>query len=296
VDTREEDPAVARRRLKSELRTLRSRRHLTQSDVAHAMDWSTAKLIRIEGGARISQNDLKVLLEYYGVDDSEQLKPLFSLARLAKADEPWAELRGVLPPNVRSFLSYEASASVVRNYQALLVPGLLQTEEYARVVLSGLYEFTADEVSRIWAARRRRQQLHERDAPPQLFIILDEAVIRRPIGDTHVMQQQLLRLREYADMKHVTLQMLPFSVGAHPGLTTRFVHLQFADSNDEDVLYLEGPDHVVLDDPEQTPRFLARFSKLQSIAALPEKTDSFLERAIGAMGNDGNLRVESPHV
>jgi hypothetical protein len=260
------------------------------------MDWSTAKLIRIEGGARVSQNDLKVLLEYYQVDDSEQFKSLLSLARRARADEPWSELRDLLPPNVRSFLSYESSAAVVRSYQPMLVPGLLQTEEYARVVLSEVHEFNADDVNRIWATRQRRQRLHERDAPAQFFIILDEAVIRRPIGDTCVMQQQLLRLREYAGMKHITMQILPFSVGAHPGLSARFVHLQFAQSNDDDVLYLEDPDHVVRDDPEQTERFLTRFSKLQAIADVPAETESFLERAVGALGNGGRPRVESPRV
>jgi hypothetical protein len=294
VGTPEEDPAVARRRLKAELRTLRTGRQHTQSDVALAMDWSTAKLIRIEGGARISQNDLKVLLEYYEVDDgSVQFKSLLALARLARADEPWPELRGVLPQNAASYLSYEASASTIRSYQPLLVPGLLQTEEYARAVLSEVHELSEDEVDRIWAARQRRQHLHERRAPPQLFIVLDEAVIRRPIGSSQVMQQQLTRLHDYACRSYINIQILPFEVGAHPGLRSRFVHLQFGDSNDDDVLYLEEPDHVVRDDLEQTKRFLARFYTLQRIANPSAATGSLLGRSIATIGHESEPTLPS---
>jgi transcriptional regulator with XRE-family HTH domain len=143
-----DDPVVARRRLKSELKVARKRARRTQQDVAREMDWSTAKLIRIEGGeARISQNDLKVLLDYYDVKDEDVRKTLLSLATQARAADPWSEVRDLASPAVRRFWSFEASASVIRNYQPLLVPGLLQSEQYTRTVLrqlAGVSDHVAD--------------------------------------------------------------------------------------------------------------------------------------------------------
>jgi hypothetical protein len=285
MTTRDEDPAVARRRLKADLRAARNGLKRTQNDVAQAMDWSTAKLIRIEGGARISQNDLKVLLDYYGIRESGQVEAMLALARVARAAEPWSDLQGLAPADTRRYLSYEGSASIIRNYQPLLVPGLLQTEEYASAVLRHAYELSADEVSRVWDVRQRRQQLHERPAPPDLYVIIDEAVIRRPIGGPRVMRRQLVRLQEYAGEAHITLQVMPFAVGAHPGLNSRFSYLEFADPHgDDDVLYLEEPDQIVRDDPDQTAKYLGRFFEMQTIAASPEQTVALLNEAIADMG------------
>jgi hypothetical protein len=284
MTTHDEDPAVAKRRLKTELRSARNLLKRTQNDVAQAMDWSTAKLIRIEGGARITQNDLKVLLDYYGIRDSGRVETMLALARVARAEEPWSELQDLTPAGTRRYLSYEAWASIIRVYQPLLVPGLLQTEEYAFAVLRYTYELSADEVSRVWEVRQRRQQLHERPNPPELFGIIDEAVIRRPIGGPRVMRRQLVRLKEYAGEAHITLQVMPFAEGAHPGLNSRFAYLEFADPHDDDVLFLEEPDQIVRDDAEQTGKYLERFFELQTIAASPEQTVALLDKAIAEMG------------
>jgi transcriptional regulator with XRE-family HTH domain len=284
MSTGDDDPVVARRRLKTELRQARKTLNRTQQEVARAMDWSTAKLIRIEAGeSRITQNDLKVLLDYYEIREPERVASLLDLARKARSEERWTQLYDVTPPGTRRYLSYESSASIIRNYQPLLVPGLLQTEEYASAVLRYIYELPDPAVETVWEARQSRQRLHERARPPAMYFIVDETVIRRPIGGPRVMRRQLERLGDHAAEPHITLQVMPLTAGAHPGLTSRFVYIEFADPHDEDVLYLEEPDQIVREDPEQTGRYLDRFFGLQEMAAPPERTGELLARAIAEM-------------
>jgi transcriptional regulator with XRE-family HTH domain len=284
VSEHDEDPVVARRRLKTELRQARKDAGRTQRDVAQAMDWSTAKLIRIEGGeARISQNDLIVLLDYYEIHDVERVDALLGLARAARSAEWWSDLPRMFTQDSRRHLSYESSASIIRNYQPLLVPGLLQTEEYTRALLRDLYEHSDEMIDRAWDARQGRQRVHERANPPEMYFLIDEAVIRRPIGGPRVMRRQLIRLQEYAGEPYVSVQVMPFSVGAHPGLNVRFVYLEFPDPNDEDVLYLEEPEQIIRENPEETGKYLDRFFKLQDIAMPAAETVAFLDKAIREM-------------
>ena len=146
-----------------------------------------------------------------------------------------------------------------------------------------MIEDPPDEIDRLWRIRQRRQRLHERAQPPKMFFVIDEAVIRRPVGGWRVMRRQLVALQEYATQPHVTVQILPLAVGAHPGLTARFVLLEFTDPADEDVLFLEEPDGVIRDDPNETGVYLDRFFKLAEIASPPEHTAVFLDKVIAEM-------------
>ena len=275
------EPVVARRRLKVELKQARKLAGRTQREVADEMDWSTAKLIRIESGeAKISRNDLKALLEYYGISDPARVAELHEIARAVREEESWSDFRDLLPMPARRFLGFEASTAGLRSYQPIVVPGQLQTEEYFVSLATGVYRLPPGEASRLWDARLRRQRMHERDRPPTMHFIIDEAAVRRPVGGWRVMRRQLLALQEYARQPHITIQIVPFSAGAHDGLNNRFVLLEFEDASEDDVLFLEEPDNELRDDPEETGFYLERFFRLAEIALRPEDTVAFLDKVM----------------
>lgn len=282
-----DDPAVQRRRLRGELRNLRNQAGLTQRQVAEALDWSTSKLIRIENGDQgISTTDLRALLDELGVTDAEQRSQLSEIARTARR-EPWSDFKDVLNTAYRRYLGFESSSSLLRNYEPQLVPGLLQTEEYARVVLSETYEQEKRDIDRIWEARQRRQELHDRDDPPKMFFVIDETVIRREVGSRGVMRRQLEQLRERSDQRHISLRVLPFSAGAHAGMIGPMVILEFPDTEDNDLVYLEGPDSgfTFRDELDVTTRYIETFYKLEDKALSEEETQELLDQRIDELSS-----------
>jgi transcriptional regulator with XRE-family HTH domain len=277
----EEDPVVQGRRLRVELRSLRKESGRTQQEVAAELDWSASKLVRIEnGGVRIAPSDVRVLLSSYGVTDKGRIDRLVAMARSARQDR-WAEYRDLHSHAWLSYLSYESSAVFIRNYEVLYVPGLLQTEEYAMATYrnDGI-ELTRSQ--RLWEARLRRQELHDSATPPQMSFTLDEMVVRRATGGAGVMHKQLLRLRELSDLAHVTLQVIPFAVGAYPWMARPFVLLEFSDPKDDDLLYLEDErgGTTTRDDPELTAEYTDAFYKQQELALSPRDTQQFLDDLI----------------
>ena len=174
-------PAVQRRRLRAELRRARLEADLTQDQVAAAMDWSLSKLIRIENGSvGISTNDLRAILQYYKITDSDRTAELLAMARSARERSWWSEYRDIASKPVLQVIEYEAAAIISRNFQPQVVPGLLQTEEYARAVLGQLNSQSSRErVDSLVHIRMRRQELLDRADPPLLFFIMDEPVVRR---------------------------------------------------------------------------------------------------------------------
>jgi len=275
-----QDPSVQRRRLRAELRRARDAAGLKQAEVAKAMDWSPSKLIRIESGqVNISTNDLRALLTHYDVKDRTRVAALVDLAKSSRASSFYDQFVNNLKPGFREYLAYEASASVIRQYDPVLISGLLQTEEYARSILEHTYGVGSDEVDRLWAVRQHRQELHDRDDPPDMLFVIDEAAIARQVGRSgKTMLRQLERLREYADEEHVTLQVLPFIAGAHPGMAGSFALLEFADANLDDMVHLESVDQVTIkDDSEQIARYLDRYQKMEELALSPEESKRFLD-------------------
>ena len=211
-----DDPVTMRRKLKAELKRLRTGRGLTQRHVADQLDWSQSKVIRIENGSvAIGVTDLQALLRLYGVDDQPTTESLVEMARGSKR-LPFTDFKDVFPAETLRYFAYESSASIVRQVQPLLVPGLLQTEEYARALLTSW----GNEPSRIdqtWASRLERQELLERTDPPEMFFIVDEAAVQRPVGGEGVMRHQREHLLELASRPRITIQVVPFEVGAHAG-------------------------------------------------------------------------------
>ncbi|MGH3978879.1 MAG: helix-turn-helix domain-containing protein [Pseudonocardiaceae bacterium] len=280
-----QDPTVQRRRLRMELRRARDAAGLKQAEVARAMDWSPSKLIRIEkGDVGVSTNDLKALLSHYGVKDKGRVNGLLELARAARGGsfyDPYADL---LKQGFKDYLAYEASASVIRQYDPVLIPGLLQTEEYGRAILEHTFGFGADAVDRVWTVRQHRQELHDREDPPDMLFVVDEAALRRDVGRGHVMTRQLERLKEFAAEPHISLQVLPFTSGAHPGMAGNFVLLEFADPTLDDLVHLESIDEITIrDDTLLIARYTDRFLKLEELALPPDESNVLLDTLISEM-------------
>ena len=275
-----DDSAAMRRRLRVELKRLRGESKLTQREVAQALDWSPSKVIRIESGqVGISVTDLRALAALYGLKAGPEVDQLAMMARGSKR-QPFADYRDVLAPETIRFFGYEASASLIRHVQPLVVPGLLQTEDYTRALLHA-YGTDAKSIDRVIDSRRERQELLDREEPPKIFTILDEAVLRRRVGGTSVMNRQLQHLLTLAERKTVTIQIVPFLVGAYEAIQGPFVHLEFPVASDPDVIFLDSVQGgaTFIDDPEITGRYQESFLALEDLAAAPSQLTEFIERA-----------------
>lgn len=276
------DPLVSLGRLRAELRRLREQRRYTQQQVADAMDWSLSKLIRIEGGRnRISTNDLRVLLNYYGVETAQQ-EQLLALSKDVRRTAWWDRFGDVIDRDYAAYLGYETVASVIRNFEITIVPGLLQTPEYAEQAM--LNTSTPREViPRGVELRMERQKLFEREQPPETHFIIDESVIRRVVGGRAVMRAQLSHLRAMAQRPDLTLQIVPFSGGLYPRHRRGYALFEFPDDATL-VLYIEGAEgSMIISEPaERKPQeYLDSFWRLEEIAgdADPIKLlDDALER------------------
>lgn len=265
---------------------MRRKTKKTQRDIADAMDWSLSKMIRIENGeVGITPNDLKVLLGHYGITEQRRIDPLVEMARASRGYS-WSDLRDFFTPADLTYFSFEAAASYLRTFQMAVVPGLLQTEEYARAILQDELRHTGSEADRRWQARQRRQELHDRDTPPEMSVVLDEAVIRRYVGGSTVMRRQLEELKRWSDEPHINLQVLPFKAGAHRLMRGPIVLLEFADAKDDDLLYQEHTSGAATtrDDPDVTATYLESFFDVEAKALPPKATIDLLDELIDEMG------------
>jgi transcriptional regulator with XRE-family HTH domain len=287
-----QDPTVQRRRLRVELRRARDAAGLRQSDVAQAMEWSPSKLIRIErGDVGVSANDLRALLSHYGVEDENAVNELLELARSARGGSFYDQYADLLKPGFKEYLAYEASASVIRQYDPVLVPGPLQTEEYARGLFAGEGGFDPERADRAWAVRQHRQEVLDRENPPEMLYVLDEAALRRHVGGVQVMRHQLERIQDFAAESHVNIQILPFERGAHPGLRGNFILLEFADPNLDDLVHLEHVNQItVRDDTNLIAQYSDRFGQLQRLSLSTDESLEFLDALISEMASTRHPR------
>ncbi|AXI84857.1 helix-turn-helix domain-containing protein [Actinospica acidiphila] len=265
-------PSAAEQRLKlrTELRKARTRAGLSQRQVAKMMEWSPSKLLRIESGeVSISVNDLRPLLAIYEISDRRKIDALLDLARGSRK-MPFSEYRDVFRPEFLQFLALEASAAVARYFNSLQLPRLLQTEEYARAIATayGSGPTLSDVDERRLEAQISRQDMLQAEDCPELFFILDEAVLHRQIGGPGVMRAQLQRLAELSKHPKVTIRVVPYTVGAHPGIQGPFTLFEFASEEMPDSLYLETPRNPSSpsDKPEETRRFLELFWQLEDLS------------------------------
>ncbi len=275
-------PLVPRRRLRTELRRARAEVGLTQDQVAVAMDWSLSKVIRIENGAvSISTNDLRVLLSLYQIHDRSRVDDLVELGRASRQPSWWGKHRGVVSPQYLQYIEYEEAATVLRSYQSILLPGLLQTEEYAALIIRKLAPAgTPAELMRTQVeVRMARQRLLEQAEPPAYICILDEAVIQHIVGERNVAERQMARLIDLARRPNVTIEIVPFTAGLYNGILQAFLHLEFPDPEDADVVFLEGPTRDTLlsnDDAGEVTEFRELFEAIRSVSMGPARTLAYL--------------------
>ena len=247
------------------------------------MDWSLSKMNRIEKAKTgISTNDLKVLLPLYGITDEERIEELLALARAARQSPWWSRYSDVAPTTLLELIEYEYAASAVSQFETIFVPGILQTEEYASAVLQGFYgeKSPAERVAALVELRTRRRDLLTSENAPKFYFVLDESVIHRLVGSPAIMSRQFMHLVSVAELSNVTIQIVPFTAGLHPGMKGPFEVVQFADSPDENIVFLEGPrGDFISDDPEETDSYLKAFRRITEKSIGPSDSVDRLKAA-----------------
>jgi transcriptional regulator with XRE-family HTH domain len=282
-----EGPTVRLRRLGMELRALREAAGLNSQQAAEELGCSQSKISRLETGkSPVSVRDVRDLLGLYGVTDDQQRDRLLSMARESRQRGWWAEFGSSLPSGFDTYAGMEAAAASVRAYQAQLVHGLLQTEDYARALLRALRpEDSRESVEKLVQFRLARQaQLTRAESPLRLWVIFEEEVLRRPVGGLAVMQAQLQHILETAEEPTITIQVLPTARGAHAGLDGSFSLFEFPEPGDLDVAYVGGQAGTVfVEKIEDVRRFATRFDHLRAAALDIGDSAELITRIAGDM-------------
>jgi transcriptional regulator with XRE-family HTH domain len=280
------NPSIRRRRLAAELRRLRERAGFTGEQVAERLGWSGSKVSRIETSKLgVKEADLRLLLELYRVGEprrSEVLALAREPARPASVDNAAI---AAYPAGYAEFAYAEAEAISIWNWEPQVVPGLLQTESYAREVIRGwfaMFSLPPTELEARVAERMRRQQLLTRDQPPDFSAVIDESVIRRRFGDNTVMRQQLDRLAASSDLANVEVRVLPLG-GYHPIGAGTFIYMQFSQQYDvpfHDVVTVEHLDReYLIEDATDTNKYRVTFERLRAEALEPNESHDLIVRA-----------------
>ncbi|OEJ50401.1 transcriptional regulator [Streptomyces agglomeratus] len=277
-------PAVRRRRLGDELRRLRDRAGLTSPQAARLVGWHQSKVSRIETGrSAVKPSDVTRLLDVYGVKDPrlrELVDALTGLSAKEGGKHWWHAYRGLLPPQYRDLISLESQAGSARTLETTVVPGLLQTPDYARAVTrAALAGLPGAKVDSLVEVRIARQEVLRGARPLDLRAVLDEAALRRPVGGRQVMKEQLRQLLEVGELPHVRLQVLPFESGAHIGLTGPFVIFSFPNMADLDMVVIDHlTSSLYLERKEDLKAYEAAFNALQAQALSPEESSALIAR------------------
>ena len=268
-------PTVRRRQLAAELKHLRLAARLTIEQVAERLEWSQGKVSKIEN-PRVSvlPRDVRHLLNVYEVPDGPEREVLLTLARQSRERGWWQQHGEAVPEWFATYVGREAEAARIAYYQAEYVPGLLQTREYATAVHSAAL-INASQV----AVRMERQARLAEDGAPQLWVVLNEAVLRRLVGDRGTMHGQLVRLAGASGEPNITLQVLPFGAGAHPAMDSAFSMLTFDPPTAGAVVYLEHPTGALyLEKPDEVARYRLIFDRLRAMALSPSESQRLLSR------------------
>jgi transcriptional regulator with XRE-family HTH domain len=265
-------PTVLRILLGAQLRRLREAKRITLEDAGRVIRASHSKISRLETGrVGFKDRDISDLLTFYGVTDEKERASLRALAQRANAPGWWHDYSDILPSWFEAYVGLEEVATQVRAYEVQFVPGLLQSEDYARAVtLLGHDDELPREVERRVRLRMARQAVLERAEPPNVWAVVDEAVLRRPAGSPAVMQGQLKHLLDLAERPNITIQIMPFQAGGHSAAGGAFSILRFAEPDLPDVVYLEQlTSSLYLDKPEVVDSYLKVMERVCMEAATP---------------------------
>ncbi len=278
-------PTVQRLVLGGHLRRLREEAFITTEQAASAIRGSHSKISRMEHGrVGFKDRDIADLLTLYGVTGGEERGALLKLAREANTPGWWQGYSDILPHWVEPYFGLEAAASFIRNYELQFVPGLLQTEGYARALIRLGNAATEDDVMRRAEARLSRQEILTREIPPRLWAVMDEGALRRSIGGKAVMREQIRHLIDMCDHPAVTLQILPFQIGAHPAMGGPFTILRFSEPDLRDVVYIEQlTSALYLDKAAEVDSYLEVMEQLCLQAEPAAKTPEILKAAFDGL-------------
>ncbi|WP_235877776.1 helix-turn-helix domain-containing protein [Saccharopolyspora karakumensis] len=278
-------PTVRRRRLAAELRRLRAHSEVTQQQAATHLGCTQAKIGRFETAKRSpSVGDVSALLDFYEVDNAER-EQLINLARDARKRGWWHSYSDVLPEWYETYVGLEAEASSIHTYESEAIPGLLQTREYAYAITkSTLIRAHDAEIGRRVDLRIQRQERVTGDNPLELWAVVGEAALRRPVGGDGVLRRQLEHILKLGQLPNVTLQVMPLDAGAHPAQAGPFVILRYSNHIDPDVVYLET--HVgglYLEREIELTNYATMMDHLRAHAVDPEGSVDFIQQRIGEL-------------
>ena len=276
---------VLRMLVGAQLRRSREAAGVTPEQAGVAIRGSRSKISRMEtGSVRFKIRDVADLLALYGVDDEQVRSGLLSLARQSGGPDWWARYGDVLPGWFEPYLGLESAAVTIRSFDIQFVHSLLQAEDYARAVIRLGHEADSPgEVEDRVALRLKRQDLLTRQDPPRIWSVMDESVLRRPVGGPDVMRAQLRRLLEVAEMPHVTVQVVPFARSGHAGESGSFSILRFGDQDLPDVVYIEHlTSAVYLEERPGVEHYLGVMDRLSGQALTPAATMGLIGQAARA--------------
>lgn len=271
------NPTVRRRRLGQELRRLRELKNMTAEEVAERLLVSQSKISRLENGRRsISQRDVRDLCGVYEVEDVRVVDSLMQMAKDSR-QQGWWHAFGDIPYSV--YIGLETDAESLRVYEPQVVPGLLQTRGYAEALINGaLPEAPQSDIDKRVSVRARRQdRINDPESPLRMWAVIDESALRRRVGGNQVMIEQLEHLAELSHLPHVTVQVLPFDMGAHPGINGQYAILEFPDAADSSVVYIEGvTSDLYLEKANDVQRYSVMYEHLRAQALNVEQTRQFI--------------------
>lgn len=261
-------PTVRRRRLAFELRRLREGANISPDAVIQELEFSRSKLSRIEAGrSGVSANDLRAMCQLYGVNGAV-LTGLLELARESRKHGWWQVYADSMPSWLQSYVGLELEAASLSNYEAELVPGLLQTERYVRALHEeAIGEKCGEEVERRVKIRLARQAVLSEDDPPRFGAVLNEAVLHRAVGCPEIMLDQLSHLVEMSQRDNVDIQILPFKAGAHPAMSGSFMLIGFDEATDADIVCLDNQTSCLfIEKEDEIERYRLAFNRLRAKA------------------------------
>ncbi|TLS46246.1 helix-turn-helix domain-containing protein [Streptomyces montanus] len=271
------NPTVRRRRLGQELRRLRELKGMTAEEVAERLLVSQSKISRLENGRRsISQRDVRDLCGVYEVEDHRIVESLMQMAKDSR-QQGWWHSFGDIPYSV--YIGLETDAASLRVYDPLVVPGLLQTRSYAEALITGALPEAApgDIDKRVQVRLRRQERISDQETPLRLWAVLDEAALRRAVGNEQVMIEQLEHLTEMSQVPHVTVQVIPFTMGAHPGVSGQYAILEFPDAADSSVVYIEGvTSDLYLEKANDVQKYSVMYEHLRAQALNADQSREFI--------------------
>ncbi|MDQ1294416.1 MAG: hypothetical protein QG608_2299 [Actinomycetota bacterium] len=276
-------PTVRRILVGVQLRRLREERGITREDAGYVIRASGSKISRLElGRVSFKERDIADLLSYYGVEDLRQREALLSMARDANNPGWWHRYDDVLPSWFQTYVGLEESASLIRTFEMQFVPGLLQTQDYARAVMAaGQPELSRQEIERRVELRMARQRILTRSKPPKLWAVIDEAALRRPIGGTQVIRAQIRHLIDLMDRPNITVQVMPFRFGGHAAEGGAFSILRFPETDLPDIVYVEQlVSALYLEKREQVDRYAQTMDRMTIDSQPPDLSMVSLNKLI----------------